>query len=409
MASVEEVDTLFSQIDNLRVEIRDKIARAHQVLHQREADLLSELQELENYYRGKSVSEQITQLCISKENLIATLKGNESQETLQQMLPPLEARKKILDSKLMTIKNGIRIVKFEWDLTLEAKLRKTGKIIVREIPDYKAKGIPLRESGKCIEKFSTRGGEFNSPESCAIHPQSNNIYVCDFGNNRVQVFSESLNYLFDFENKMVNPADICILGERVYITQSSVNILSVYSIEGRYILSVGRKGNGQLEFDWPTGLAVSSEKNIIYVCDVRNNRFQCLNMDFSFNSYILNVIAPLDIKLTPQSVITLKRGSPSISFYNYSHELIREIVTLGENNQLMKPLYFSLDVENNILIADVKTECVMVISNTGEMLHRFGNVKDGKRHFINPYAVAIDSKNRLIVLSHNPNQFIIAL
>ena len=52
----------------------------------------------------------------------------------------------------------------------------------------------------------------------------------------------------------------------------------VYSTEGRYIQIVGREGNKELEFHCPRGVGVSTVNNIIYICDLRNNRIQCLNL-----------------------------------------------------------------------------------------------------------------------------------
>ena len=109
---------------------------------------------------------------------------------------------------------------------------------------------------------------------------------------------------------------------KVYVTKTFSNSLSVYSPEGRYIQSVGREGKEELEFHWPRGVAVSTVKNLIYTCDCRNNRIQCLNLNLTFNSFISEVTQPRDIKLTSQDVVSLTGGSPFIQFYDYSHQLI---------------------------------------------------------------------------------------
>ena len=151
---------------------------------------------------------------------------------------------------------------------------------------------------------------------------------------------------------MNSPHGICINLNRVYVTQYYANSLTVYSTEGKYIQSVGRRGTKELEFYCPRGVVSSTVNNLIYICDWWNNRIQCLNLDLTFNSFIPNVNYPRDIKLTPQDIVVLTEGNPCIQFYDYSHQLIREIITQGESSQVIHPLYFCLDRELNILVTD---------------------------------------------------------
>ena len=63
MASVNVLvtDSFLSQVERVGVELKEKVARAHQVLH--ETALLSELQQLGNSYR-RGVDKQIDQLSL---------------------------------------------------------------------------------------------------------------------------------------------------------------------------------------------------------------------------------------------------------------------------------------------------------------------------------------------------------
>ena len=65
-ANVPVENPFLTQIERVRVELRERVARAHQVLQERETALLSELQQLEDTYRGEGVGKQIDQLRISK-------------------------------------------------------------------------------------------------------------------------------------------------------------------------------------------------------------------------------------------------------------------------------------------------------------------------------------------------------
>ena len=137
-----------------------------------------------------------------------------------------------------------------------------------------------------------------------------------------------------------------------------------------------------------------------------NNRIHCLNLNLTFNSFISNLDCPRDIKLTLQDIVVLTEGSPCIQFYDYSHQLIRHIVTRREGNQVINPYYFCLDTEFNILMTDLSADRVLIFSNRGELLHKFGKRGEGRGDLISPAGIAVDREDRIIVVSENPKHCI---
>ena len=99
-------------------------------------------------------------------------------------------------------------------------------------------------------------------------------------------------------------------------------------------------------------------------------------------------------------------GSPCIQFYDYSHQLIRQIVTRGECNQVINPCFFCLDREFNIMMIDSSADRVLIFSNRGELLHKFGKRGNGRGDFIYPTGIAVDKEDRIIVVSENPKHCI---
>ena len=187
MASARVVgeNPFLSQVERVRVELRERVARAHLVLQERETSLLSELQQLEDTYRGEGVDKQIYQLRTHKEQTIATLTDNTNKEFLEKSVPQLDARMRVLEANLETVRDRMRRVELVWDGNLEGILSRTGLIRVREVPDYKEKGHPVMVAGKYRNNTSLTPGEFYYPNLIAIDSETNNIYVCDGGNNRV--------------------------------------------------------------------------------------------------------------------------------------------------------------------------------------------------------------------------------
>ena len=108
-----------SQLERVRKSLREKVARAHQVLQEREIALLSELQQLEDTYRGEGVDKQIDQLRISTENLTATITDNKNKEFLEQHVALLDTQMRELSANLETARDRMRRVELEWDGNLE--------------------------------------------------------------------------------------------------------------------------------------------------------------------------------------------------------------------------------------------------------------------------------------------------
>ena len=68
MASADSVgeESFLSHVERVRSEIHTKFIRAHELLQDREADLLAELQRLVDEFKSRSAVDQIKQLTGSK-------------------------------------------------------------------------------------------------------------------------------------------------------------------------------------------------------------------------------------------------------------------------------------------------------------------------------------------------------
>ena len=418
MASAELVrkeDDNLNQFDRARGEIRQKFARAHHLLQERETSLLAEVQELEDTFHGRGIAEEIEQLSVSKGQLENTLKGNRVKEILQQSMAQIDEKISELKIQVLCDKTkGMGNVDFEWSLDLESKLSTLGAIRVNSekksdklISEYKKKGVPLAVFGNHY-LYSENRGTFGNPEGITVDININNFYICDFGNARVQVFDRMFQFLFMFSERMNGPIGICILQEKVYVTQSIGCSLNIYSLQGNFLYTIGKEGGGELEFKDPRGITVSTEWRRIYICEFDNNRVQCLNLDLSFNCFISDIKHAKDVKLTAEEIVVLCSGNPCIRIYNASHHLSRQMISKGEDSdsQVWSAGSLLLDSDLNIIMADAYRHCVCIFSYTGALIHKFGKEGEEKGEFVEPTGITLDSQGRIVVVSHNPNHCI---
>ena len=294
---------------------------------------------------------------------------------------------------------------------MEDTLSVTGDVLLNgvtqeQVRDLKKIEMPVVTFGKHRDSKSSSPGVFCHPHGVTVDPTTNYLYVCDAGNNRIQVFNKTFGFIFMFSDKMNLPTGICLKDNNVYVTQFGSNLLSVYSTDGKYLQSVGAKGNDNLEFDRPRGLDVSTEMKRIFIAELGNGRIQCLNFDLTFHSIIGDIFGAKDVKLTPEEIIILSCDNPCVSIYSYSNQLIGKMIPFGEDCQLRSTFSFVLDKSFNIFVTDYRSHCICVYSYRGELIHRFGKNGNQRGELIEPGNITICPKGRIIVTSDNPNHCI---
>ena len=103
-------------------------------------------------------------------------------------------------------------------------------------------------NGTLVRKFGGYGnldGEFRSPNSIAIDPNSSRIYISDSGTSRVQVFYPNGTFAFKWnitnENitslnrHTMNPTGIFVLLDRLLVADSSNNMILEYLLNGTFV------------------------------------------------------------------------------------------------------------------------------------------------------------------------------
>ncbi|KAI6660197.1 PEP-CTERM domain protein [Oopsacas minuta] len=267
------------------------------------------------------------------------------------------------------------------------------------VPDYKAKQQPT--AYYCNHSDKKAPGELNCPRGIAVLNQTGDIYIADYCNDRVQVFSSNGDYLFMFSEKMANPVGICISQNKVFVTQCDSHCINKYELEGKLIKSVGSRGDGEAQFNGPHGLDVSDRNSNVYVCDFTNKRVQILTQELKFHSMLgIDVIKyPCDVKVTRDRVLVLDQSDLCMFVFNSDHVLINRLITRGDGKQTNYPCCFDIDRDYNIIMSDYSNNCVYIFNQEGEQIHKFGKEGQGIGEFINPWGIALDSTGHIIVLS----------
>lgn len=136
-----------------------------------------------------------------------------------------------------------------------------------------------------IAKYNSSGqflfewGKENTVSGNEIYPEgivfaNNLVYVSDYINNSIYVFTADGNYVKNFWGHGVfnSPMGIAIDSEsNIYVTDSTRNVTIMLDSNGQYLAEWGSQGSGDYQFQRPTGIGINASGSFCVV-DSENNR-----------------------------------------------------------------------------------------------------------------------------------------
>lgn len=129
----------------------------------------------------------------------------------------------------------------------------------------------------CFGGFGGSNGQFNWPSDVACD-NNGNVYVADYNNHRIQVFTAEGKFLLKFDTlgianeKLKLPSSISIsIANEVFVTNN--HRVSVFTSNGKFLSSFGSKGSEPGQFNQPCGITIDDD-GFIYISDTDNARLQ---------------------------------------------------------------------------------------------------------------------------------------
>ena len=105
-----------------------------------------------------------------------------------------------------------------------------------------------------------------------------NLYVTDYTNSRIRVFSNDGVFLRSFGRdgngveRLNSPCGLCVSGLYVYVANNNGHNVSVFTTAGDHVTTFGERGNKEGSFVSPYHIFVDHS---VFVADLNNNRIQC--------------------------------------------------------------------------------------------------------------------------------------
>ena len=158
--------------------------------------------------------------------------------------------------------------------------------------------------GKFVSRIGSEGSgelQFNGPCGLSTDESNNDIYICDYFNNRVQIISENLQYKSQIGKDALHyPRDITLYKDNIFVLNQSNPCLHIYNKDLVLRKSVVTRGEGQ-QVIFPYSFFID-KFGYILITDYSSNSILILNSEFEF-VHKISVTKPTGITMDEEDRI----------------------------------------------------------------------------------------------------------
>ena len=270
---------------------------------------------------------------------------------------------------------------------------------------------PVLSFGRKGSSWSS--GKFDCPLCVAVN-ERNEIAVTDSSNNRVQIFSCNGKFIRSFGKKGVKkgeficPSGIAYLINGNIVVADSVNSgLQIFTGRGEYLTQIGSKGNLDHQFNVPSGLAVDSDGNII-VADLDNELIKI----FTPSGQFLRKFGGEDLLVDPchciqkdQYFIVSDNGDHCIKVFNTDGDFLYKFGNEGKGDgEFNEPCYLSVDKAGHLMVCDSENHRVQVLEVNGKFITKLGRYGSEIGELNGPASTAVLTDGRIVVIDFHNNR-----
>ncbi|HQJ88007.1 MAG TPA: PKD domain-containing protein [Methanoregulaceae archaeon] len=264
----------------------------------------------------------------------------------------------------------------------------------------------------------TANGQFNLSYGAALDGE-NNVYICDFQNNRVQKFTSSGTFLASWgsygtaNGQFRHPSGVAVdAAGTVYVADHYNHRVQKFTSSGAFLGKWGVYGSADGQMSFPYGIDVDDAGNV-YVADYYNGRVQKFTSSGAFLMKFGSHGTGNGQFTYPAGVAVDHAGTIYVAD-QYNHRVQKFtssgtfLAVLGgpgtADDQMRYPTNIAFDSANNAYVADHGHHRIQKFSPTGVLLTLWGTQGQANGEFWSPTGIALDSTGRVFVADTNNNR-----
>jgi DNA-binding beta-propeller fold protein YncE len=273
--------------------------------------------------------------------------------------------------------------------------------------------LPPGSCGFHLLSFGSSGGGpglFNGPRGIAA--AGGNVYVGDSRNHRINAFSTTGGWMFEWGSIGQGAGEfdrprgmVSDSSGNVFIADRSNHRVQKFGPGGQFLLQFGSLGTADGQFNQPRGVAVDSSGNI-YVTDSNNNRVQKFSPTGAFisswGSFGLGAgqfNSPRGIAVGPGgTVYVVDQKNNRVHRFDASGNTLGSFGQFGVGpGQFNQPHGIATNAAGDVFIVDTDNHRVQVFTANGVYLDQWGAFGSATGQFSRPNSIAIDPSGNVFV------------
>ena len=277
---------------------------------------------------------------------------------------------------------------------------------IEQVPLYVPRYATCHTSIVATGKQGSDPGELNYPCGVAIHEETHQIFVANHCNNRVEIFSETGEFLHQLGvGQLSRPWGTATHRDSVYVSCSDHTVSKFSLTELCRVRRIGGEGSNNGQFYFPRQLTTDPIGRV-FIADSWNNRICIHDPDLNHLRNITHpsMSRPSDVKVSRDRLYVLcPDNNPCLHVLTLEGDKLHSLITCGEGMDVLGPLFFCFDPLNNFVLSDVRSQSIRVFSPEGNLLHTIGGEGHQQGMLYYPRGVAVTPNGRLVCVSGNEN------
>ena len=388
------LDELRGRIKMIKMELKGKFESLHELLRQSEEEKFRDLDiiydHFEKLFSDRNVN--ICQLEIAKKHSVdpIELMFTNMKRSCENINQSCENMNKPYENLNIEVPHLL----LNWDeLSFKESLQNICQIV-----EIKTPGKFFRTKPKWYQSKRGNGSQdLNQARGIAYDIETQNLYIADCLNDRIQVYNEDGRHLDSLCQKIILlPRRICIAGQFLFVTSGLHQLNKVDKQTGEII--------AKIELEISLSGIDSKGMKYIYVCDLLSFQLTVLRIanfklkkKFTLKATGNSDTRTRDIRVEAAVIYVLFHKS-QFPLQSFTHEgvLLRHILT---ETMVVDAKYFCLDASCNLLISDSISHQIRVFSPQGDLIQVVGKKgKDTPGELYEPQGVAVNYVGSVFVV-----------
>jgi len=206
--------------------------------------------------------------------------------------------------------------------------------------------------------------------------------------------------------------------DNIYVADSERALVLVYAPDGKFLRYIGKRGDDETLFHYPTAIAIDrnrgrlfvldSPRHLLFVLDLEGNVLQRVGRlahaigRLSGDAIPLDLDYPTEIAIGNNELVVVDSGNSRVRVMDLQYQPVAQFsIPASPGPPIINEVGLSVDLSGNVYVSTIRESRIRIYHRDGSLLRSFGHGGAQIGEFNSPTGLWIDGTNRLYVADTN--------